>query len=336
MMIDAWWFENKQKEEDILQPEWFTPRTHCGIYAEFKKIKFPFYLNVEMFCSKEKIYSRTIKIDEKQNSQQYDLMVKNNSVIIKIFSENIGVLPESIHVLIRMNDRVYKRQIKCKYSVIQGLTTDFNNNPFPAAVVFMRKAFGGNCPCIGCWSDKDGKYSVTVPNGLYCAFYVEDNSYKESTLENWSWRMFVDRDEVHDFKIGTGEVYGLSVWEDNGGRDILFIYFRPMILPQIRMQKYKIELNGVDREVIDIQPDLEKNDLRIYIDNEKVELLSLQKIYETGIYKEGDYTLIGYIVQVKKPVMATGKHMLIVEYETFGKYKSQSQGRTQFFVDTLL
>ena len=97
-------------------------------------------------------------------------------------------------------------------------------NPFPAAVVFMRKAFGGNCPCIGCWSDKDGKYSVTVPNGLYCAFYVEDNSYKESTLENWSWRMFVDRDEVHDFKIGTGEVYGLSVWEDTGGRDILFTF----------------------------------------------------------------------------------------------------------------
>ena len=50
-------------------------------------------------------------------------------------------------------------------------------------------------------------------------------SGKKSSLENWSWKMCVDRDEIHNFKIGTGEVYGLSVREDTGGGNFLFMYF---------------------------------------------------------------------------------------------------------------
>lgn len=148
--------------------------------------------------------------------------------------------------------------------------------------------------------------------------------------------MYVDRDEIHDFKIGTGEVYGLSVREDTGGGNFLFLYFRPMILPQIRMQEYMIKLNGIDRKVIDIQPDLEEKDLQIFIDKKKAKILSLQKIYETGRYNEGDYIIIAYVAQIEKPILAKGKHTVIVEYHTFGKYKSQSQGRTNFFVDSIL
>ena len=85
--------------------------------------------------------------------------------------------------------------------------------------------------------------------------------------------MCVDRDEIHNFKIGTGEVYGLSVREDTGGGNFLFMYFRPMILPQIRMQEYTVNLNGKNRKVMDIQPDLEEKDLQVFIDNEKAKIL---------------------------------------------------------------
>lgn len=336
MNIEAWWFENKQSEEEILQPEWFTPKTHCGIYAEMGEIEFPFRLSVGTYRKKEKIFAKSLDIYHTESSQEYDLMVKNNAVLIKIFTENAEGLPDRICVTIKTKDQKVKRQINCQYSLMQGSITDFEGNPFPAAVVFMRKAFGGNSPSIGAWSDKNGKYSVTVPNGLYGAFYVEDDSYKVSTLENWSWKMCIDRDELHNFKIGTGEVYGLSVREDTGGRDILFLYFRPMILPQIKMLEYNIKLNGKDRKVIDIQPGLEKNNLKVYIDEKKANIFSLQKIYETGIYKEEDYTLIAYVAQIEKPVLRSGKHTVIVEYETVGKYKSQSQGRTQFYVNSLL
>ena len=328
MLIDAWWFENKQQDKDLLQPEWFTPKTHCGIYAELKELEFPFNLFVQGFRKTKEIFSKKVDIYDIGNSIYYDLFVKNNTVLIKLFAENIYGLPDFIRVTIQFANIVYKKQIKCKYSLIQGKITDFRGKPFPAAIVFERKAFGGKCPYIGIWSDKAGQYSVTVPNGLYCAFYVCNNSYKESILENWSWKMYVDRDETHNFKIGTGEVYGLSIWENSGGGNILFLYFRPMILPQIKMQKHSITLNNENREVIDIQPDLETKDLHVYIDNQNIKIFSLQRIYETS-----NYTVIAYVVQVEKPVLNRGKHTVIVEYETVGKYKSQSQGRTQFFID---
>lgn len=336
MKIEAWWFENTQSEKEILQPEWFTPKTHCGIYAEFERIEFPFHLSVQTFCKQEKVFFTEIDIDNVKGSPQFDLLVKDNAVLIKILAENSKRLPDHICVTIKMKGRVYKRQNKCKYSLIQGAITDFNGNPFPAAVVFLRKAFGGKCPYIGVWSDKSGKYSVMVPNGSYGAFYVEDNSYKISTLENWSWKMWVDGNEIHNFKIGNGEVYGLSVWEAAGGGNILFLYFRPMILPQIKRQEYTITLNGIDRKLTDIQPDLVKDNLKVFIDHKQMNLLSLQKIYETGIYNESDYTLIAYVAQIKKPALERGKHTVIVEYEAIDKYKAQSQGRTHFFTDDLL
>ena len=337
MHIEAWWFENEQKSEEILQPDWFSPKTHCGIYIELEKIKFPFRLSIETFCKREKKFFKSLNINNIESTEDYDILIKDNALLIKIFAKNIRGLPDFIFVTIEMQGQIYSEEIECKYSLIQGSTMDFKGNPFPAAVVFMRKAFGGKCPYIGVWSNKSGKYSIRVPNGLYCAFYVEDNSYKKSTLENWSWKMYVDRDEIHDFKIGTGEVYGLSVREDTGGGNFLFLYFRPMILPQIRMQEYIIKLNGIDRKVIDIQPDLEEKDLQVFIDKKKAKLLSLQKIYETGRYSEGNHIIvIAYIAQIEKPILAKGKHTIIVEYHTMGKYKSQSQGRTNFFVDSLL
>ena len=335
MIIQAWWFENKQKEEEILQPAWFYPKTHCGIYAEFQNPELPFCVVVQAFEKEQKIFEKVVDIVNEE-SAEYDLLIKNDAVLIKIFADHVTGLPDTVRITIKIKDQVYEKRIRCKYSHIQGTITDFNGNPFPAAVVFMRKAFGGKRAYIGAWTDKEGRYSVIVPNGFYCAFYAEDNSYKVSTLENWSWRMCVDRDETLNFKIGTGEVYALSVREDFGGGNFLILYFRPMILPQIKMQEYKITLNGTDKKVTDIQPDLDKKDLKVLIDDKKAKVLSLQKIYETGIRDGKEYVLIAYIAQIEKPLLERGKHTVIVEYQTDGKYKTQSQGRTHYFVGDLL
>ena len=336
MNIESWWFENKQNRDEILQPDWFIPKTHCGVYIEFEKIELPFQIKIVTFCQKEKIFFKAFDITDAESTQEYDIFMKGNVCLVKVFAETIKGLPDNIAVTIKTNGKSYKKDIKCQYSIIKGSTTDFNGRAFPAAVVFQRRAFGGNYPYIGVWSDKAGKYSITVPNGEYCAYHVEDNSYKKSSLENWSWKMCVDRDEIHNFKIGTGEVYGLSVREDTGGGNFLFMYFRPMILPQIRMQEYTVNLNGKNRKVMDIQPDLEEKDLQVFIDNEKAKILSIQKIYETGRYNEGDYIVIAYVVQIKKPHLNRGKHTAIVEYQTTGKFVAQSQGRTNFFVNSIL
>lgn len=333
-MIDAWWFKNGQSEKEILQPEWFTPKTHCGIYADFEKIEFPIQLTVSVFDKKEKIFAKSIEIDNREDSAGYDVLLKNNWVLVKFFIENISVLPSLIRVAIKIRKKLYTKLIKCKYSEIQGKITNFNGDPFPAPVVFERREFGGKSPAIGAWSNRNGDYCVTVPNGNYDAFYVEDDSYKKTTLENWSWKMCVDRNETHDFKIGTGEIYGLTVWENSGMKNMLFLYFRPMILPQIKIEKYPIVLNGTVREVTDIQPDLNMQDIAIYIDDYKIDCISLQKVYETVNCDNEEYTLIAYIIQIEKPILQPGKHTVILEYDTGGKYKSQSQGRTQIFVSS--
>ncbi len=335
-MIEAWWFENKQKSSEILQPEWFNPKTHCGIYAEFNKIEFPIILNLITYRNNKQCFCKEIEIKGLRNSADYEIMTKNNTALIKVFAKGIEGLPEYIYISFKLTTRTYHKKIKCKYSTLQGYTKDFDGHPFPTAVVFERKAFGGKTPYIGVWSDNEGKYSVTVPNGEYNAFYVENNTYKTTTLENWSWKMYVDRNETHDFKIGTGEVYGLSVWQNTGGGEIMFLYFRPMILPQIKMRKYTVKLNNENREVIDIQPDLKKENIKIFIDGREVQIFSLQKLFETGNYKKDKFIMISYIVQIKAPPLTRGKHTVILEYETNNKYKSQSQGRTQFFINSTL
>ena len=356
MKIEAWWFNNTQKKKEILQPDWFTPKTHLGIYIEPQKIQFPIALNViayqnglvtytekteicdENYCEKYKTYEnrqspKTCEDCEKyEKKKHYDVFIKNDRILIKLFPRRLCPLPDKLHIQLKIKNKTHKKDVKCLYSVIKGRTTDFDFNPFPAPVVFERKFFGGKTPYIGVWSDKDGYYSVTVPNGEYDAFYVDDNTYKVSTLENWSWKMTVDGNENHHFKIGTGEVYGLSVSEHTGGGNILFVYFRPMVLPEIRYEKYQISLNGKKREVTDVQPDLRPENLKILIDGRKVNIFSLQKIYETGKVNGEDFTLVSYVAQTERPLLEKGKHTLILEYRKVKKYKSESQGRTQFFI----
>ncbi len=45
MKIDAWWFENKQTENEILQPEFAVSKTHLGIYAELDELSYPFKIS---------------------------------------------------------------------------------------------------------------------------------------------------------------------------------------------------------------------------------------------------------------------------------------------------
>ena len=66
MNIEAWWFNNTQEKKEILQPEWFTPKTHLGIYIELQKIQFPIGLNVIAYKNGLVTYTEETEIcDEK-------------------------------------------------------------------------------------------------------------------------------------------------------------------------------------------------------------------------------------------------------------------------------
>jgi len=346
VLIDAWWFNNTQTEKDALYgiPEYpdliLVPKTHLGIYADGMTLEFPVCLNVIVKLKERILYENQFIFNEeniKNEDYIFDIHLNKDSSIIdgKIITETLAVLPDKIIIHIQSNKNIYSKEVNCEYSTLSGKIIDFLGYPFPSPVILRRTGFENNfdLPFMWVWSCKNGTYSITVPKGIYHHFYVDDNTYSISTLENWSWHMIVDKDETHNFKIGTGEVYSLCAWADNGGFATLFIYFRPMILK--KPEKYQIEINGINYEGKDICPVLDLNDITVTINGYELTKLSLQKIYETGGENE---IMPAYILQVKRyPESAlystSEKQTLIVEYNTIDKngHKAQSQGRTQFF-----
>lgn len=334
MKIDAWWFENKQKDDEILQAEFCTPKTHLGVYAELEKITYPFIIVVAAKKENAKIYCREFEVNcQKETTEFFEIICNDCAFVFKSITEGVIGLPDEINVEITVGERSYTETIKCEYSRIHGKITDFEGNPYPAVVEFSRIAFDSEYANIAVWSNKNGEYSITVPNGRYNKIYVCDSGYGKTVLENWSWNMLVDRDEEHNFKIGNGEVYSLSPWCNNGGGRTMFFWFRPMILPSIKQDNYETEINGVTRNVNDISPELEISDMKVTLNGTDLKVISLQKIYETG----NDYAMPGYIVQTERPYKVSdtvGKQTVIVEYNTKDRikdYTAQSQGRTQFY-----
>lgn len=333
MKMEAWWFENRQTPEEILQPE-MAPKTQFGVYCEVERISYPFALCVTAVADAKELYRREFVIESNSVSGDgYEADCSGSALHFSCVAENAAGLPDELLVELRMEGALYIERIPCEYARIYGKITDFDGRPFPAPVIFARQGFAGSS-IIGAWSDKNGNYSVIVPKGCYNSVFVDDNSYGTSTLENWSWHMIIDRDEEHNFKVGNAEVYSLSVWSNNGGSSTLFFWFRPMLLPSIRKKEYEIELNGKKCEVMDICPELAPADISVTLNGAALKVLSLQKVYETG----GDHSMPSYVVQTERPggSAAIGKQTAVVEYDTAKRceelgYTARSQGRCQFY-----
>lgn len=330
MKIDAWWFENRQNASEILQPEIFTPKTCFGVYAELDMIAYPFNVKIIAKLNGKQLYGGEYTIESPNEAcETYETVCTDSTFTLKALAANVSGLPYSITVEIETGGKRYSETVKCEYARLDGKITDFDGKPFPAMVQMQRSGFDKNIS-IGVWSDKNGEYSAVVPKGCYNAFWIDDESYGKTSLENWCWHMLIDSDERLDFKIGNGEVYSLSVWCNNGGGQTLFFWFRPMILG--KKSEYEKEINGKSRTVTDICPELVPEDIKVTLNGRELKIISLQKVYETA---EG-YVMPAYIVQTERPRGAVGKQTAVVEYNTAKRsaelgYTAQSQGRVQFY-----
>lgn len=328
MKIGGWWFENKQRKKEICQPKWFTPRTHFSVYLENDEFVFPLKLSIHANENGVELFSAEYEINNLQDTAEYEVMQKGNALLFKGFADGIQGLPSDLMIQVNSNHSICQSIIPLTYATISGKTTDFQGAPFSSAVVFQRKFFGGKTPSIGAWSNEKGEYSVTIPTGEYGSFYVDDNSYNVSTLENWSWNMHVDCDATHNFKVGNGEVYNLSVTEEESD---LVISFRPMVLPSVKKVETDISIDGENYLLLDIQPDIEKEDLSVSIDGQSVSILSVERDYEKIIDGDKKIALIIYKIKIDKPETIKGGELLILEYQTRGQYKTCAQGRTQIW-----
>ncbi|MCL2446508.1 MAG: carboxypeptidase-like regulatory domain-containing protein [Oscillospiraceae bacterium] len=331
-MIKAYWFNNQQTEAEILQPDFFTPKTLLRLDAELPCIEFPIKINVSASYQNLAVFNKSYVIKRLEATRGFAFEVRANgkAMMLKDIVDTLENSPDQIDVEIQSGNITLSQTIACEYATISGNITDFNGNPFSAAVVCHLERGES-----GVWSDMAGNYSITLPKGEYNSIFVDDESYGKTSLEAWGWKMIVDKDEVHDFKIGNGEVYSLDVWANNGGYRSLFVAFRPMALSYCLQQAtHGVAVNSKNYTVVEVCPDLNISDISVEINGCKATNISLQKILETG----QDGTAIPmYILQIER-IADVGKQTLILEYDFVDASGEtiQSQGRTQFYYSNLL
>jgi len=244
-------------------------------------------------------------------------------------------LPDRIVVSITSAQGRRTQEIRCQYHKVFGTLGDFDGNPAKGFIFVGPDGFAGEN--LGIETDENGAYEMFLPERTYNCLIPNTQAYGSTALEAWGWHIIVDSDQEIDFKIGTGEVYNLNVWPNNGGGSTYFISFRPMVLAQARQKKtFQVELDGRSFAIGDLSPDLEANDFRVTVNGEVAEIISLQKYYETRRPGNG---LKAYIIQVDKTKAGIfGKQTVTVEYDKLfeieGKQvRASAMGCFQFYLN---
>ncbi len=326
---DVWYYHYAQEESEILQPELVIPESHVGIYCEAEEWVYPVSFHILGLCKGEVMFEKEVTVSG--NGEEEDVSVRSDGygAVFKI-REETDCEPDMLRVTYEVAGKIDTFETECKYYTFSGQISDFDGNPFPAVVMLYRYGFDEPPFIMGTWSNRDGKYSFRVPAGNYNVMYADDNTYGISSLECWGWNIIADRDETIDLKIGNGEVYSLNVSANNGGMRTLFLTFRPMIY--FKKEEYSTVVGEQNFHVTDIAPEIAKEDVTVYVNGRKTEVISLQKLYETA---EEGWCMPMYMVQIPRHLYADclDKQTIVLEYDTKdrGNGRACSRGFTQFY-----
>jgi hypothetical protein len=280
------------------------------------------------------LFRRTFVVDKAAPSKDFTYAEVNGYFRIEAKTDYRAERPTEISVAITRGTTRRARTTPCRYHTIKGTIRDIDDQPLRAFLSVGPDEFTSP---ITAWSDAGGRFSVELPERAYNIFYVDDHTYGVSTLEMWGWHMVVDRDESYDFMVGNGEVYNLHAWPNNGGFGTYFVYFRPMVLPLTKEPSTRATIDSRVFDVTPIAPHLKPEDVTVRVNGTRVEIVSLQEIYETGLPANAARAMPAYLVQVRRSgIPANGKITVSVEYDATVTVKDQpvrvrSLGYTQFY-----
>lgn len=180
---------------------------------------------------------------------------------------------------------------------ISGRVTDFEGRPIGGATIELKNSRFDNA-AEGV-SDKDGRYSLSVPKGTYMALAAVKD-YRVKSLEYWAWTVRAEQDIEINPRFDRLEVYGINAWRPQGGYASYQIYFRPMSLT--RTMKAVMGAGGMENlgklPVIDIAPELTVDDIQVAIDGQPVKVLQMDRVREAS---GPNQYLFGYLIQVPLP-----------------------------------
>lgn len=180
---------------------------------------------------------------------------------------------------------------------VHGTVTDFEGRPVAGADVELKTSRFDNAASAK--TGADGSYSFAVAEGTYIALAAVKD-YQTRSLEYWAWNVPVFGDVRIDPRFDRLEVYALNAWRPQGGYPGYQLYFRPMSLTMTIAAV--IEAGGMEGlgklPVIDIAPDLTAKDIEVRIDGERVDVLQVNRVRESGGPAQ---VLFGYLIQVALP-----------------------------------
>jgi hypothetical protein len=189
---------------------------------------------------------------------------------------------------------------------IHGKVTDFNGNPMERAeIVVLSKKFKA---IYQTFSDADGKYSLEVSEGNYIALWA-CKDYAIKNLEYWAWNIPAYQDLEVNPRINGLEVYAINAWIPQGGLPSIQIYFRPMSHKRAKEFSQRLgiefppspdELHNLSHNlsIIDIAPNLAKDDIEVIIDDQTMKILEVNKVREAA---GGNQSIYGYLIQTTIP-----------------------------------
>lgn len=277
-----------------------------------------------------KVFQGEYVVEGEKAEGPSELVVRGGEFLLTVPVDPLPRNPERIMVEITGSGHRYTKDIRCRYHHLSGTITDFEGRPFRAFVTVRPDAFDFNTTV---WSDSSGHYSIELPERTYSNIAVDDQSYGISTAESWAWHIILDEDQRLDFKVGTGEVYNLKAWPNNGGYKTIFVSFRPMdIAYYTAIQGRTADVNGNSFTLTDVTPELAPEDISVRLNGREVKTVSVQPYYETGPGK----AMRACLLQVERPdSLRSGKQTLSVEYSKeviIGekRVRCAAQGQCQF------
>lgn len=337
--IQAYWYNVPQDSVNMkIFNQNFQFQSSLQIYG--KTPGDSFQIHTEVFLkSGKKVYVGNFEVIKGQKQKSFSVQYNGDFFFLECPVEYLVENPDRIVVTVKSADDEITQEIKCRYQRLFGHVSDYDGNPFEGIVSLGPEAFlsGTSIRC-----DSAGNYDIEVPERTYNSVICFAGSYGISTLEVWAWHIVMDSEQRLDFTVGTGEVYNLNVWPNNGGPNTYFISFRPMVLPcnqnnniqelLANIPKYPVTINNNEFQGEGESFDLEPEDIKVWINDKEVEIISLQKYFETG----KDTAKSSYVVQISRNGLSrTGKQTVKLEFETEiekngEKVRRNSMGYYQF------
>lgn len=174
-----------------------------------------------------------------------------------------------------------------------GKVTDYHGNPLSNVDVLIKdKNFQDIYKAI---TDEDGYYEIEVKKDIYYAIAIV-RDYSVKYLEYWAWNVPMIKDQEINAKINGLEIYAINVFVVQGAYEALMIYFRSMSLQRHKNINLRDSINS--NSIINISPDLSKEDIKVEIENREVNLLEINRVKE---YIGQNKYMYSYLIQVELP-----------------------------------